>query len=347
MKAAAYHAFREPLEIVTLPDPAPPAGGAVLRVLATGVCRSDWHGWQGHDADISDLPHVPGHELAGEIVAVGQGVERRRVGERVTMPFVAGCGDCGDCRRGDPQVCPDQFQPGFTAWGSFAELVAVEYADANLVPLPESISNAAAAALGCRVGTAYRAIAAQAAVKPGDWVAIHGCGGVGLAAVQIAAALGARPIAVDIRSAPLELATTFGAEATLNSAEVDNLPAAIHDLTHGGADASLDALGSRTTLANSIHSLRRRGRHVQVGLLAGADADPPVDMGRVIGWELELLGSHGMQAAAYPELFALAEAGKLDLRRMVEQTIPLAQAPEALAAMNDYRGVGATVIELD
>lgn len=345
MKAVLYDGFGVTPRLSDVDDPTPAPDGVVIRVEATGLCRSDWHGWQGHDPDISTLPHVPGHELAGEVVAVGSGVQNWSGEERVTMPFVAGCGDCDSCERGDQQVCPNQFQPGFTAWGSYAEFVAVRYADENLVALPETISSVTAASLGCRLATAYRAVAVRANVQPGEWIAIYGCGGVGLSAVMVAAALGARPIAIDIRDEPLKLAAELGAVHTLNSRQTPDVAEAIVELTGGGADASLDALGSRETFANSILSLRRRGRHVQVGLLAGADADPPTPMGRVIGWELELVGSHGLQAHAYPELFRLVTEGRIDPARLIDRTIPLGEAPEALALLGEYTGAGVTIIE--
>lgn len=346
MQAVLYHAFGAPPELATLPDPTPPAEGVVIQVEATGLCRSDWHGWQGHDADIVELPHVPGHEFAGRIVAVGSDVTKWSGGERVTIPFVAGCGDCPTCGRGDQHVCPQQYQPGFSGWGSYAELVAIRYADENLLRLPEAMTSVTAASLGCRLATAYRAVAIQAAAKPGDWIAIHGCGGVGLSAVMVATALGTRSIAIDVRDEPLALASALGATQTINASKTPNVAEAIHELTHGGADASLDALGSRVTFANSLLSLRRRGRHVQVGLLAGADTDPPVMMGRVIAWELEIVGSHGLQAHRYPELLRLVSEGRIDPLRLVDRTIPLADAPAALAALGDYNGAGMTVIML-
>ena len=205
MKAMFYDAFRKAPEITTLADPTPTADGVVIKVGATGLCRSDWHGWMGHDPDIR-LPHVPGHELAGEVVAAGRDVRRFRVGDRVTVPFVSGCGRCAECRSGNQQVCPDQFQPGFTHWGSFAEYVAIGYADTNLVPLPEEIDDATAASLGCRFATSFRAVADQARTGPGEWIAVHGCGGVGLSAIMIATALGASAIGIDLSDDKLELA---------------------------------------------------------------------------------------------------------------------------------------------
>jgi len=179
MKAILYEAFSQPPKLVTLPDPAPEPDGVVVRVGATGVCRSDWHGWVGHDPDIA-LPHVPGHELAGTIEAVGNAVTRWRVGDRVTVPFVGGCGNCPECHAGHQQVCDHQFQPGFTHWGSFAEFVSIHRADLNLVALPESLDFVTAASLGCRVVTSFRAVVDQGRVSGGEWVAVHGCGGVGL-----------------------------------------------------------------------------------------------------------------------------------------------------------------------
>lgn len=344
MKALLYHQFRGPIELAEVPDPTPPDEGAVIAVRATGICRSDWHGWQGHDADIRELPHVPGHEFAGEVVAVGRDVRKWQVGDRVTMPFVAGCGNCPECASGNQQVCDHQFQPGFTGWGSFAEYVAVRYADENLVRLPEEMKSTTAASLGCRFSTAYRAVALQGRVGQDDWVAVHGCGGVGLSAVMIAAALGAKPIAIDIRPESLSLAEELGAVATVRVEDGVDVPAEIRAITDRGAEVSLDSLGSRETCANSILSLRKRGRHVQVGLLAGRDESPPLPMGRVIAWELEICGSHGLQARHYAELLQLIQAKQLPVERLIHNTVSLQHAAEVLMGMDKFNQLGITVI---
>ncbi|MCW2606757.1 MAG: Alcohol dehydrogenase GroES domain protein, partial [Frankiales bacterium] len=190
MRALVFEEFGGPLEVREVDAPRPSPGGVVVRVEATGVCRSDWHAWQGHDPDVV-LPHVPGHELAGVVEEVGAGVVRHRAGDRVTVPFVCACGRCPQCAAGEHQVCPHQTQPGFTHWGSYAELVALEAADVNLVALPEQVDATTAASLGCRYATAFRAVVQQGRVRPGEWVAVHGCGGVGLGAVQVAVAAGA------------------------------------------------------------------------------------------------------------------------------------------------------------
>jgi alcohol dehydrogenase len=347
MKAVIYNDFGAEISCADVDDPAAAADGAVIRVEATGLCRSDWHGWRGHDPDIKHLPHVPGHEFAGTVVEVGRDVNRSLLGERVTMPFVAGCGSCRECQRGNPQICDHQFQPGFTAWGSFAQHVAVRYANNNLIPLPDRISSTAAAAMGCRFGTAFRAVKAQGKVQQGDWVAIHGCGGVGLSAVMIARALGARVIAIDVRPEPLAAAKKFGAEITLNAVATSDIVAEIRELTRGGADMSLDALGSATTFTNSVLCLRKRGRHVQVGLLTDDKTIPASAIQRLIAWELEIAGSHGIQASVYPEMFDLIHAGRFDPEQLVERTLPLDAAPRELMALNEYRGSGVTVFTPD
>jgi alcohol dehydrogenase len=345
MRAVVYDQFGAQPRLESVVDPVPPDDGAVIAVRAAGICRSDWHGWQGHDPDIKALPHVPGHEFAGEVIEVGSDVRGWRAGDRVTMPFVAGCGECRECRAGAAQVCDRQFQPGFTAWGAFAELVAVRYADGNLVRLPESMDFATAACFGCRLATAYRAVALQGRLAPGEWIAVHGSGGLGLSAVMIAAALGGRAIAVDVNDDALAMATRLGAEHALDARSVEDIPRAIQELTDGGADLSLDALGSAKTAANSLRSLRKRGRHVQAGLLVGDDASPRLPMELVISRELVILGSHGLAAADYGPLLAMAESGALDPRRLVRRRITLAEAPAALAAMNDFQRAGVTLID--
>lgn len=343
MRAIRYDAFGQTPRLLELPDPACPPRGAVIRVHATGVCRSDWHAWQGHDDSVS-LPHVPGHEFAGIVEQVAPEVTRFAPGDRVTAPFVLACGRCAPCREGQGQVCPDQHQPGFDLPGSYAEKVVVIEADHNLVALPESMDMVAAAGLGCRFGTAYHAVHAQARVRPGEWLAVLGCGGVGLSIVQIARAAGARVVAVDVSAAALAAARDLGAEIVPADADV---PERIRALTDGGAHVSVDALGSAATASAAIRSLRPRGRHVQVGLLLGADADPPLPMGRVIAQELQILGSHGLPVAEYAALLADIAAGRLDPQRAVGTVIGLEDLPAALAALGEARAeAGMTVARL-
>ena len=340
MNAIYFTQFKGPLEIKDIPVPTATNDGVVIKVEATGLCRSDWHAWMGHDSDIV-LPHVPGHELAGVISEIGSAVTKFKVGDRVTVPFVCGCGKCQYCTRGDAQVCPAQTQPGFTGFGSFAEYVAINNADFNLVTIPENVSFATAAALGCRFATSYRGLIKRTHVKAGEKVVIYGCGGVGLSAIMIAKAQGAHVYAVDINDAALAIAQSLGAEI-INSSKVDPV-AFMQNL--GGADVAVDALGSQQTASASVLSLARRGRHLQLGLLLTANGLTDIPMARVIAWELDLLGSHGMAAKDYPEMLALVASGKLNPASLITREVGLTEGAKALAELDSQPFGGITVIK--
>lgn len=342
MRAVIFDAVRAQPEVREVARPEAPAGGVVVKVMATGMCRSDWHAWAGHD-DLA-LPHVPGHELAGVIVETGAGVERWKTGDRVTVPFVCGCGKCQWCLAGDAQVCPDQQQPGFTHWGSFAEYVMLHAADTNLVAIPADIDFATAASLGCRFATAYRALAARAQVRDGEWVTVVGAGGVGLSAVMIAKAMGARVIAVDRNPGALDVASRLGADHVL-LADGTDIPASVSSITDGGSHVAVDAVGSEQTCSDAILSLRRRGRHVQIGLLPAVDGITRVPMARAIAWELDLLGSHGMAAVDYPGMMALIEQGALQPQRLIERTIGLEEAAAMLPGFDKASPAGMTMVD--
>jgi len=339
MKAMYFSEFQGELSVVDLPKPELSPNGVVIKVEATGLCRSDWHGWMGHDVDIS-LPHVPGHELAGVITAVGSEVKKHSVGDRVTVPFVCGCGECEFCLRGDAQVCPTQTQPGFTGFGSFAEYVAIENADFNLIDIPEGVSFSVAAALGCRFATAYRGLVKRAKVLANERVVIYGCGGVGLSAIMISKALGATVYAVDVNSHALELAASLGA-IPINSTEVD--PVAFLQ-SAGGAHVAVDALGSETTAGQSILSLQRRGRHLQLGLMLTPTGLSALPIGRVIAWELDLLGSHGMAARDYSEMLAMVASGTFNPSILITREVDLAEGLISLQEMSSSSPTGITVI---
>ena len=343
MKAVIYRCFSATPDIEQVLDPVPEAHGVVIKVMASGICRSDWHGWQGNDPDIH-LPHVPGHEFAGTIEAVGPAVASWQVGDRVTVPFVGGCGKCAECSSGNHQVCDHQFQPGFTHWGSFAEYVSIHHAEINLVRLPEDMNFTTAASLGCRFATSFRAVAHQGKVSAGQWVAVHGCGGVGLSAIMIASALGAKVVAIDISDEALARACQVGAIASVNATTETRVADAVREITQGGAHVSLDALGHSETCFNSIDNLRKRGRHIQVGLMVGGDSQPKVPMDKVLSKELEILGSHGMQAYRYTEMLQMIQAGKLSPEKLIGDTISLEESIAVLTTMNEFNSTGVTVI---
>ncbi|MFC9688372.1 alcohol dehydrogenase catalytic domain-containing protein [Kribbella sp. NPDC056951] len=330
MRAVVIEKYGVVPEVREVPEPEVAAGAVVLKVEATGLCRSDWHGWMGHDSDIV-LPHVPGHELAGTIAAVGAEVEGWQVGDRVTTPFICACGSCAECAAGNQQVCPNQLQPGFNYWGSFAEYVAIPYAQVNLVRLPDELDFGTAAGLGCRFATSYRAVRQVGKVEPGETVVVYGCGGVGLSAVMIAAAAGARVVAVDTNPAALQLAVEYGAAETLTTTVGVDLTAHV----------TFDALGSNDLVQQALRVLRPRGRHVQIGLLPSG---VQLDVSRLIGQELQWLGSHGMPAHAYPEMLDQVAQGNLNPAALITRTITLDETPAALAALTNGTPAGVTVI---
>lgn len=358
MRAIVVQQFGVPPVLAEVPDPIAADHGAVLRVEATGLCRSDWHAWQGHDPDVR-LPHVPGHEIAGTIAATGRDVRGWTAGDRVTVPFVCACGACAQCREGNHQVCLRQEQPGFSYWGSFAEYVAIPHAGVNLVRLPGGASFDSAASLGCRFATAYRAVRLVGLASAGEWVVVFGCGGVGLSAIMIAVAAGSRVIAVDVSPGALELARAHGAahaltaagraagSADAGAADPDGADAGadvagrILDITGGGAHLTLDAIGSAEVARSALRSLRPRGRHVQVGLLP---ADVSVGMRLLIARELQWLGSHGMAAHDYPAMLELVGSGAVRPGDLVTRVIGLDDVPAALAAMSSASTPGVTVV---
>ncbi|HRB02104.1 MAG TPA: alcohol dehydrogenase catalytic domain-containing protein [Ilumatobacteraceae bacterium] len=340
MKAAVYEKFRGPIEIVDAPDPTAAAGEVVVEVLAVGLCRSDYHGWHGTDPDIV-CPHVGGHEFVGRVVAVGAGVQRIREGDRVVAPFVCGCGSCEPCLLGQQQVCRCQQQPGFTSWGAFATYTTVPYADHNAVLVPAEVSDEAAALVGCRVSTAYRGVIERGRLAADEVLCVHGCGGVGLAAIAFGRALGAQVVAVDVAPDALALAVALGADLTLDASTTDDVGGAVHDLV-GGAHVSIDCLGHAATAGNSILSLRALGRHVQIGLLPTATTELPIS--RVIRDELELLGVHGLSASRFDQVFAMMSDGRLDPAAMITQRLSLADVATALPAMGAFTQPGVSVV---
>ena len=348
MRAAVMEGVRKPLVVQDVPDPECPRHGAVVRVEANGVCRSDWHGWVGDWDWIGvrfEFPHVLGHEFCGVIEEVGAEVRNFAAGDRVIVPFSQGEGGCEQCRQGMQNVCERGMTPGFSYWGGFGRYSPVPHADTNLVPLPEAISFVEGASLGCRYMTSFHGVVDRGGVRAGEWVAVHGCGGIGLAAVQIASALGANVIGVDIDPVKLELAAKLGAVETIHAGNAD--PAkAIRKLTRGGAHVSIDGLGIAETCRNSIRSLRNRGRHVQIGMTSSAEKGEialPIDV--IVNKEITIAGSSGMPVPQYGAMLRMIEAGRLKPMELVSRTITLEETGEVLASMDDYATIGIPVID--
>jgi alcohol dehydrogenase len=349
MKAAILKAYGEPLAIEEVSEPGPAEHSVVVETEACGICRSDWHAWQGHGEWADDqvpVGQILGHEPAGRVAAVGERVESVREGDRIAVPFNLGRGHCGYCRNGHGNVCENGIALGFeeAAPGAFAERVHVPYADYNAVHLPDGVSPVEMAGLGCRFVTAYHALAHRADLTPGDWVAVHGCGGVGLSAVHVADALGANVVAVDVDDAKLDRARELGADETIDARRED-VPATIRTRV-GGAHVSVDALGIAETCRNSVDCLRRQGQHVQLGLTTDEERGEislPTDA--MTMREITFIGSRGMPPSRYGELLRMLERGALSPEKLVTKTVSLADVPARLTAMSEFETTGIEVVE--
>ncbi|MDG4647995.1 alcohol dehydrogenase catalytic domain-containing protein [Roseibacterium sp. SDUM158017] len=341
MRAARLTGWRRPLEIAQVPDPRCPPDGVVVEVLACGVCRSDWHAWTG--ADPVELPHVPGHEYCGVVVEAGPEVRSWSCGDRVIAPFILACGTCGDCRAGNQTVCAAQVVPGFTCDGAFATHVAVAHADANLTRLPEGMDPALAAALGCRVTTAWHALTGRAGLRPGEWLGVWGGGGVGIAALMLGRAMGARVALADVVPEKLAQARALGAEAVID-ARLDDPAAAMRAVTGGGAHVAIEALGFAETTANALLSLRKLGRMVQVGMPAGEHAAMRLPWDAVYSGQLSVHGTRGMPVHRYPALLDFLTATGLALSPMIARRVRLSDASAELAMFDGPAPPGVAVI---
>ncbi|PWC17201.1 alcohol dehydrogenase [Brenneria roseae subsp. roseae] len=350
MRAAQMTAFRSPLHVAEVPVMAPRNGGAVVQVEACGICRSDWHVWNQDWTWIGldlPLPAVMGHEVGGVVVEVGRDVRAVKVGDRVTIPFHEADGTCPQCRAGFPNLCDHTVIPAIQRTGGWAQYVTITAADFNCIRLPEEVDTLSAAALGCRYMTSYRAVVHRGHVQPGEWVAVHGCGGIGLSAVQIAAAVDGMVVAVDIDDRKLAKARDEGAVVTINARGLtpEQVGQAVKEATGGGAHVSIDGLGRGFTAQQSIGSLRKRGRHVQVGLTSQEERGQvaiPIDV--LVNNEFEVIGSVGNPQPNYAELLALVAKRKLNPSRLVTRQIGLDDVTDTLRRMTRFDTLGFEVI---
>lgn len=342
MKAMVLEEIGKPMVVKNdWPEPKCPDDGAIVRVEGSGICRSDWHLWQGDWTWIGFKPRLPailGHEFAGVIEEVGKDVKTVKPGARVVVPLAQGCGACDDCVTGHSNHCMGAGMTGYARYG------VLSHADHNYAPLPEKVDFVQAAAMGCRYVTAFHAVLDQGQVKADETVVVYGCGGVGLSTIQIASALGARVIAVDLDDRKLELAKQIGASDVVNGKKTDPVKA-VMDLTRGGADVSVDALGIAATCRNAVMSLRKRGRHVQVGLTSGAEKGEvslPID--QIVFKEIQFTGSLAIQSFRYPAMLSMVERGLLQPKKLITETLPIEKAFGVLEQMSKFENVGMSVI---
>ncbi|XVH33438.1 zinc-dependent alcohol dehydrogenase family protein (plasmid) [Haloferacaceae archaeon DSL9] len=350
MRGAVLKEYGEPLEIEERETPDPGPDEVLVETEACGICRSDWHAWQGDygwlEGGKVPCGHILGHEPAGTIVAAGDDVVNYSEGDQVVLPFNIVCGKCNRCRNGDSHMCENVVHYGFEVQpGAFCDQIRVPNADFNLARIPEGLRPVDMAALGCRYVTSYHAMVDRAQVEPGEWVAVHGCGGIGLSVINIATALGGNVIAVDLQDEKLELATDMGAVATVNGADIGDVPGEIEDITDGGADLSVDALGIEETCRNSINSVKTMGRHMQLGITTAEEqgmVNLPVDA--MLHEEIDFLTAKGMPPHRYDEIFRMMETGKLTPQKLVTKEVNLEDVSDRLDAMTNFDVQGIEVI---
>lgn len=274
MKAAVVHAFGQPLQIEDVPVPDVPAGQALVKIIASGVCHTDLHAAEGDWPVKPSLPFIPGHEGVGYVAAVGAGVKGLKEGDRVGVPWLhTACGHCEHCITGWETLCDSQQMTGYTVNGGYAEYVL---ADPGYVGrLPSNVGFSEIAPVLCAGVTVYKGLKVLEC-KPGDWVAISGIGGLGHLAVQYAKAMGFHVIAVDIDDSKLRLARELGADMVINAAQQD--PAQEAQRAIRGAHGVLVTAVSRSAFSQALGMLHKRGTMSLVGLPPGDFALPIFDV---------------------------------------------------------------------
>lgn len=334
MKAALYHGPNRPLEIADLPAPEPGPGEVVVEIAGCGLCHTDLHYVDHGVKTFKDPPLVLGHEPAGIVAEIGDGVTDRDVGDRVLIPAVLSCGRCRYCLSGRESLCERLIMLGNHIDGAYAERMAVP-AD-QLITVPEGLPLEQVCVIADAVSTPYHAVKNRGRVRPGDWVGVVGCGGVGLNVVQCATLAGGRVIAVDLNLDRLELARDLGAIETIDPGQVDRPDKRIRQLTDGGVDVAFEAIGTPATIELAFDSLRRGGRLCVIGF---SHESVPLSAAKIMFHEIEIVGSLGCGSVLYPEILALVQDGRLQLESIVSGTIPLSEINVALDRLRDGNGV--------
>lgn len=339
MKAAVFHGPGVGLKIEDIPDPRIGPGEILVKVAACGVCHTDLHYLEHGVPTFKKPPLVLGHEASGVVAECGPGVTHVKTGQRVLIPAVLTCGQCGFCRVGRENICANMRMLGNHLDGAYAERVAVPAKD--VLSLPEAIPLHEAAIIADAISTPYHAVKNRACVQPGDTVVVFGCGGVGINAVQLAAAAGGYVIAVDVADRKLEWARQFGAAATINGAAVERVSKEVKKLTCGGADIVMEVIGNPRTIEEAFECVRIGGRLVVVGYTNEAVS---LVAGKIMFKEIEVRGSLGCRPIDYVPLIRMIEQGRIDLKRQVTHSFKLEEIGKAFEAMKEGTSLRSIVV---
>ena len=339
MKAAVFYEVHQPLRVEEVPTPEPGPGEVLVKVAACGLCHTDLHYIDHGTPTFKKPPLILGHEISGTIAALGKDVTVWAEADPVLLPAVYGCGNCEMCRIGRENVCERIVMFGNNVDGGYAEYVLAPAKD--IFAMPAEIPLIEGAIIADATTTPFHAVVNRGRVAPGDTVAVFGCGGIGLNVVQIAAAVGAQVIAVDISDEKLEWAKRLGAQHTFNSSTVDRIDKAIRKLTGGGVDVGFEAIGNPAVQVQTFNSLRTGGRFVVVGF---AEKPMTLSTGKVMYREMEIIGSLGCRAVDYPRVLELVRQGKIKVKELVTARFPLADINLGLDALRAGKGIRSVIV---
>jgi len=334
LRAAIFEGSGKPLEIREVPTPKPGPGEALVRVAGCGMCHTDLHYLDHGVPTFKPPPLILGHEVAGTVAELGEGVSDRAEGDRVLIPAVLSCGRCRYCRQGRENLCERLVMLGNNIDGGYAEFVLVPASE--LVPLPDELPLERASVIADAVSTPYHAVKNRGRVQMGDAVAVVGCGGVGLNLVQCAAAAGGRVIAIDMNEERLAIARSLGAAETINPEGIERLDKHVRKLTGGGVDVAFEAIGKPETIELAFSLLRRGGRLCVIGY---SQEPVAISAAKLMYYELEMVGSLGCGGGEYPEIVELVRRGTLTLEGIVSGTVPLDEINDGFDRLRRGEGV--------
>ncbi|MEW6455607.1 MAG: zinc-binding dehydrogenase [Acidobacteriota bacterium] len=324
MKAAIFYGPNQPLKIEEFPTPELKRDEVFIKIRACGVCHTDLHYIDHGVPTFKKPPLILGHEPSGIVEKVGEDVKEFKPGDKVLIPAVLTCGYCEYCRTGRENICRNMIMLGNNIDGAYAEYIAAPAKD--IFHLPDEIPLEEGAVIADAVSTPYHAVKNRANIKPGDVVVVFGCGGVGINVVQLASAMGAIVVAVDVKESKLEWAKKFGAYEIVNASKVEDLAKTLRKMTGGGADVAIEAIGNPKTMEIAFNSLKSGGRLVVIGY---SDQNLCLNAGRIMFREMEVMGSLGCRPVDYPKIIELAKIGKIKIKELVTHKFPLSQINDA------------------